>query len=196
MKKGFIFLVVIVSTFFLSCSSDDSSEDDLFLKINVNGTEYNSVGLFGTGFGGEQNCSNNGDLFLQYVGQIENSNLFIECNFIHFENGIDFENLQKNIVTSTRLTDINDLWEANYSEDVCSINNDFSIVFEDKLNDTFLRLKPNATKTHTITDVRLVSEDATAKYYIIEGNFNATFLNGSTDIPIYGNYRIKIEVYK
>jgi hypothetical protein len=198
MKKGFIFLLVLVSTFFLSCSSDDNSsnDDDLFLKINANGTEFNIVGLFSTGFGGEQNCSNNGDLFLQYVGQVENSNLFLECNFVHFENGVDFDNPQKNILTSTRLTDINDLWEPNYSEDVCSKNNDFSIVFEDKINNTFLRLKPNTTKTHAITDVRLVSEDAMAKFYIIEGNFNATFLKGSIDVPINGNYRIKIEVYK
>lgn len=198
MKKGFIFLMVLVSTFFLSCSSDDNSsiDDDLFLKINVNGTEFNSVGLFSTGFGGEQNCSNNGDLFLQYVGQVENSNMFIECNFVHFENDFDFDDPQKNIVTNTRLTDVNDLWEANYDEDVCSINNDFSIVFEDKLNDTFLRLKPNTTKTHTITNVDLASEDATSKFYIIEGNFSAIFLKGTTDVPINGNYRIKIEVYK
>ena len=80
-------MLIITSTFFLGCSSEDNSPiDDLFLKINVNGTEFNSVGLFATGFGGEQNCSNNGDLFLQYVGQVENSNLFIECNFVHFEN--------------------------------------------------------------------------------------------------------------
>lgn len=190
--------MVLVSTFFLSCSSDDNSsiDDDLFLKINVNGTEFNSVGLFSTGFGGEQNCSNNGDLFLQYVGQVENSNMFIECNFVHFENDFDFDDPQKNIVTNTRLTDVNDLWEANYDEDVCSINNDFSIVFEDKLNDTFLRLKPNTTKTHTITNVDLASEDATSKFYIIEGNFSAIFLKGTTDVPINGNYRIKIEVYK
>lgn len=198
MKKGFIFLMVLVSTFFLSCSSDDNSsnDDDLFLKINVNGIEFNSVGLFSTGFGGEQNCSNNGDLFLQYVGQVENSNMFIECNFVHFENDFDFDDPQKNIVTNTRLTDVNDLWEANYNEDVCSINNDFSIVFEDKLNDTFLRLKPNTTKTHTITNVNLASDDATSKFYIIEGNFSAIFLKGTTDVPINGNYRIKIEVYK
>lgn len=198
MKKGFIFLMVLVSTFFLSCSSDDNSsnDDDLFLKINVNGTEFNSVGLFSTGFGGEQNCSNNGVLFLQYVGQVENSNMFIECNFVHFENDFDFDDPQKNIVTNTRLTDVNDLWEANYNEDVCSINNDFSIVFEDKLNDTFLRLKPNTTKTHTITNVNLASDDATSKFYIIEGNFSAIFLKGTTDVPINGNYRIKIEVYK
>lgn len=191
-------MLVLVSTFFLSCSSDDNSsnDDDLFLKINANGTEFNIVGLFSTGFGGEQNCSNNGDLFLQYVGQVENSNMFIECNFVHFENDFDFDDPQKNIVTNTRLTDVNDLWEANYDEDVCSINNDFSIVFEDKLNDTFLRLKPNTTKTHTITNVNLASEDATSKFYIIEGNFSAIFLKGTTDVPINGNYRIKIEVYK
>lgn len=197
MKKVFYLLLIITSTFFLGCSSEDNSPtDDLFLKINVSGTEYNSVGLFATGFGGEQNCSNNGDLFLQYVGQIENSNSFIECNFIHFENGIDFENTQKNIVTNTRLTDINDLWEANFNENVCSKNNDLSIVFEDKVNNTFLRLKPNTNKTHNITNVQFVSEDATSKFYIIEGNFNAMFLKGSIDVPINGNYRIKIEVFK
>ena len=197
MNKVYYFLLIITSTFIIGCSSDDSSnEEDLFLKINVNSTEYNSDGLFSTGFGGEQNCSNNGNLFLQYVGQVENSNLFIDCNFVHFENDIDFGDLQKNIVTNTRLTDINDLWEVNYNEDTCSKNNDFSIVFEDKLNDIFLRLKPNTTKTHTITSVNLASEDATSKFYIIEGNFSATFLKGTIDVPINGNYRIKIEVYK
>lgn len=198
MRKISCFLVSLALYTLIGCSSEsNSSEDeDLFLKINVNNTEFNSVGLFASGFSGEQNCSSNGDLFLQYVGQVENSNLFIECNFIHFENGIDFENPQKNIVTNTRLTDINDIYEFNYGEDACSVNNDFSISFEDKVNDTFLRLKPNTAKTHTITNVRFVSEDASSKFYIIEGNFNATFLSGTSSIPVNGNYRIKVEVYK
>ena len=125
------FLLTLVSIIFSGCSSEENNNDsdNLFLKINVSGTEYNSDGLFGTGFSGEENCLNNGDLFLQYVGQIETSNFFIECDFVHFENGIDFENTQKNNVNITRITDINDLYEMNFSEDVCSRNNDFSLVF-------------------------------------------------------------------
>lgn len=198
MRKILFFLLALPLFTFTGCSSDESSSsgDDLFLEININGTNYNSEGLFSTGFGGEENCDNNGDLFLQYVGDVENSNLYVECNFVHFENGIDFENPAKNIATNTRVTDINDVWEVNYGEDICSKNNDFSIIFEDKVNDTFLRLKPNTTKTHNITNVRFVSEDASAKFYIIEGNFSATFLNGSNDVPVSGRYRIKIEVYK
>ena len=49
---------------------------------------------------------------------------------------------------------------------------------------------------HTITNVVFSSEDATSKFYIIEGTFSATFLKGNTDVPVNGNYRIKIETLK
>ncbi len=197
MKKMF-YLLTLVSIILTGCSSDDNNNnsDNLFLKINVSGQQHESEGLFFTGFSGEENCLNNGDLFLQYVGQIETSNLFIECNFVHFENGVDFENTQKNIVTNTRFTDINDLWEPNYNENVCSKNNDFSLVFEDKVTDQFLRFKPNTPKVHTITNVVFTNETASEKFYIVEGNFNCTLLKNNVDIPINGNYRIKIGVLK
>ncbi len=192
------FLLTLVSIIFSGCSSEENNNDsdNLFLKINVSGTEYNSDGLFGTGFSGEENCLNNGDLFLQYVGQIETSNFFIECDFVHFENGIDFENTQKNNVNITRITDINDLYEMNFSEDVCSRNNDFSLVFEDKVTDQFLRFKPNTSKVHTITNVSYTNETASEKFYIVEGNFNCIFIKNNIDVPISGNYRIKIGVLK
>lgn len=195
MKK--ILIITILAISILGCSSDsNSSNNNLFLNINIGGTNYSSQGMFSTGYGGEENCLNNGNLFLQYVGQVENSSFFIECEFVHFENVIDFDNPQKNIVTNTRLTDINDLWEANYGEDVCSKNNDFSIIYEDKVSNEFLRLKPNSAMNHTITNVAFSSEDATSKFYIIEGTFSATFLKGNIDVPVNGNYRIKIETLK
>ncbi len=195
MKK--ILIITILAISILGCSSDsNSSNNNLFLNINIGGTNYSSEGMFSTGYGGEENCLNNGNLFLQYVGQVENSSFFIECEFVHFENVIDFDNPQKNIVTNTRLTDINDLWEANYGEDVCSKNNDFSIIYEDKVSNEFLRLKPNSAMNHTITNVAFSSEDATSKFYIIEGTFSATFLKGNIDVPVNGNYRIKIETLK
>ena len=200
MKK--LITLLFAATIIFGCSSDsnnsgsNNSNDNLFLNINVNGTNYNSEGIFSTGFSDEENCSNNGALFLQYVGQVENSSFFIDCNFVHFENLVDFSDPQKNTVTNTRMTDINDLWEANFSQDVCSKNNDFSIIYEDKISGIFLRFKPNAPKNHTITNVQFSSEDATSKFYIVEGNFNATFLKGSSDVPMSGNYRIKIEVFK
>lgn len=202
MKRLIIFFIS-VALFLAGCSSNNSdtnSEADLFLKINVNGTEFNKPGLWGTGFGGMKNCLNNGTLFLQYVGQIENSNLFIDCSFVHFENVVDFSNPQKNIVTNTRITDTNSLYylttEGINSASICDKNNDFSIVFEDKVSKKYLDFKPNSTRTHTITKVVQVSDDAEAKQYIIEGNFNATFLNGTSAIPVSGNYRIKIDVLK
>jgi len=201
--KKFILFFTIISVFLAGCSSKETgndSETNLFLKINVNGTEFNEISLWGTGFGGADNCSNNGDLFLQFVGQVENSTTFIECNFVHFENLIDFSNTTKNIITNTRITDTNSLYylttEGIYASSVCNKNNDFSIVFEDKISKKYLDLKPNSNRTHNITKVEQVSEDAEAKQYIIEGTFNATFLNGSTSIPVNGNYRIKIDVFK
>lgn len=195
MKK--IITLAFAVSIIIGCSSDsNSSNDNLFLNITVNGTNYNSEGLFSTGYSGEENCSNNGDLFLQYVGQVENSSFFIECSFVHFENLIDYSNTQKNVVTNTRVTDINDLWEVNFNENTCSKNNDFSIIFEDKASNEFLRLKPNSPKNHTITNVQMSSEDATSKFYTITGTFNAIFLKGNLELPVSGNYRIKIEVYK
>jgi hypothetical protein len=195
MKK--IFIITIFAFTILGCSSDSNSpSNNLFLNITISGTTYSSEGMFSTGYGGEENCLNNGDLFLQYVGDVENSSFFIECDFVHFENLLDFDNPQKNIITNTRLTDINDLWEADYGEDVCSKNNDFSIIYEDKVSNEFLRLKPNSAMNHTITSVVFSSEDTTSKFYIIEGTFSATFLKGNTDVPINGNYRIKIETLK
>ncbi len=195
MKK--ILIITILAFTILGCSSDSNSpNNNLFLNINIGGTNYSSEGMFSTGYGGEENCLNNGNLFLQYVGQVENSSFFIECEFVHFENVIDFDNPQKNIITNARLTDINDLWEANYGEDVCSKNNDFSIIYEDKVSNEFLRLKPNSAMNHTITSAEFSSEDATSKFYIIEGTFSATFLKGNTDVPVNGNYRIKIETLK
>jgi hypothetical protein len=195
MKK--IFIITIFAFTILGCSSDSNSpSNNLFLNITISGTNYSSEGMFSTGYSGEENCLNDGDLFLQYVGDVENSSFFIECEFVHFENLIDFDNPQKNIITNTRLTDINDLWEANYGQDVCSKNNDFSIIYEDKVSNEFLRLKPNSAMNHTITSVVFSSEDTTSKFYIIEGTFSATFLKGNTDVPINGNYRIKIETLK
>jgi hypothetical protein len=195
MKKILIITILAITT--LGCSSDsNSSNNNLFLNINIGGTNYSSEGMFSTGYGGEENCLNNGDLFLQYAGDVENSSFFIECEFVHFENAIDFDNPQKNIISSTRLTDINDLYEANYGEDACSLNNDFSIIYEDKVSNEFLRLIPNSAMNHTITNVVFSSEDATSKFYIIEGTFSATFLKGNTDVPVNGNYRIKIETLK
>lgn len=201
MKKKVFFLLGLLSTIVIGCSSDSNKDsDNLFLKLNVNGTDFNETSLWGTGFSGADNCSNNGALFLQFVGQVENSTTSIECDFVHFENLIDFSNTQKNTITSTRITDTNSLYylttEGIYASSVCDKNNDFSIVFEDKLSNTYLDLKPNTPKNHIITKVEQVSENAEAKQYIIEGNFNATFLKGTTDIPLNGNYRIKIEVLK
>jgi hypothetical protein len=197
--KKIIFLALAISTL-LGCSSDsnnsdsNSSSNNLFLNINIAGTNFNSEYL-NLDFGGEENCLNNGTLVLQKVGTVENSSVFVDCYLVFFENLIDFSDPQKNIVTNTRMTDINDLWEANFSQDVCSKNNDFSIIYEDKISGDLLRFKPNAPKNHTITNVQFNSEDATSKFYIVEGNFNATFLKGSSDVPMSGNYRIKIEVF-
>jgi hypothetical protein len=182
------------------CSSDDSDtsngSNNLFLKINISGTEYNSTGLFATGYGGEENCDSNGDLFLQLVGQVENSEIFVDCSFVHYENTIDFNDDVKNDIQVTRLTDTNDLWELGTGDNACSKTNDFSIVFEDKQTQDYLKLKQNTTATHTITRADLVSEDTQGEQYIIEGNFTATFLNGSTDVPVNGSYRTKIDVLK
>ncbi len=180
----------------LGCSSDSGSSSNLFLNINVAGTNYSSSETSIFGFSDEENCLNNGNLFLLNAGQVENSSIFLDCYLVFFENDNDFSDPVKNVVANSRITDINDVWEINYNEDVCSRNNDFSIIYEDKVSDELLRFKTGAPKTHTITNVQFSSEDSTSKFYIVEGNFNATFLKGATDVPVSGNYRIKVEVFK
>lgn len=200
MKK--LITIAFAVTILLGCSSDSNSSDsnnsnnNLFLNINISGTNYKEDAPNIFGFSEEENCLNNGALYLLNVGQIENSSFFVDCSFIHFENLVDFNNTQKNVITNTRLTDISDIFELNFTEDACSKNNDFSIVYEDKVSNKYLRLKPNSPKNHTITNVKFSSEDATSKFYIVEGTFNATFLKGNIDIPVNGNYKIEVEVLK
>lgn len=197
MKK--YILVTLCLFFLISCSSDDSSSQsssDLFMKINISGVEYNSDGLFATGFSGEENCDTNGDLFLQIVGQIETSEVFVDGHFVHFENAEDFNDGTKNNTNVTRVTDTNDLWELSLGGDACSKANDFSIIYENKLTNEYLSLKNGAAYTHVITRSELVSEDSAGEQYIVEGEFSATFNDNSVDIPVYGNYRTKIDVLK
>lgn len=198
MKKIVSLLILVFALSSCSNSSNNASEN-LFLNINISGTSYTSEGLFSTGFGGAGNCSNNGDLFLQYVGQIETSALFIDVSFAHFENIVDYSNSEKNNILNTRITDTNSIWTFTtdgINSNFCNLNNDLSIVYEDKGSNLYLDLKPNTQNTHNITNVVFVSEDSQSKFYIIEGNFNCTFLKGSIDVPISGNYRIKVEVLK
>lgn len=196
-----IFFCTCLIVIFNSCNSSDEENlsDDLFLKINVSGKNYTSEGLYSTGFGGQENCLDNGELFLQLVGQVENSSLFVEVNFAHFENLIDYSNTQKNNILSTRIVDTNSVYTFTtdgISSDFCNLNNDLSIIYEDKSTDTYLNLKPNTQSTHKITKVDFLSEDSQAKFYIVEGNFNCTFINNNVDVPVSGNYRIQIEVLK
>ena len=101
----------------------------------------------------------------------------------------------KNIITNSRLTDKNDIYSGT-DVNVCNLNNDFSIIYEDKLSNKYLSLKPNTAKKHTITKVTQVSENTTSRILIVEGGFEAIFLSGSTEIPIKGSYRTEIEVLK
>ena len=81
MKKNLFIVSIVLSTMllFIGCSSNDSDNKEsskggeLFLKINVNGTDYNDYEGSVYGFSNGANCNNNGDLFLQSVGQIETS---------------------------------------------------------------------------------------------------------------------------
>ena len=194
MKKIIISLSLAL---LFGCSSDSNSpNDNLFLNVNISGTTYSTdvIGFFGNS--NEENCLNNGDLFILNIGQIENSSIFLDCYLVSYENDIDFSDPTKNLITNSRITDINDLYENMFFEDVCSLNNDFSIIYQDKLTNELLRFKTGAAKNHTITNVQLISEDEARKFYIVEGNFNVTFLKGNTEVPISGNYRTKIDVFK
>lgn len=195
MKKT-ITLLLLSFIFLTGCSSSSSgSDDNLYFNITVDGVQYNEPGLWGTGYSGQDNCAQNGILFSQFVGQVENASIFIDCDFFHYENVVDFENTQKNILANATVTDINSLYgimEGVY----CDSNNELSLNFEDKVNNVYLKFKPNTPKTHTITSLTYVSEDAEAKQYIIEGNFSATFLKGNNDVPVSGNYRVKVDVLK
>ncbi len=196
MKK--IITIVFFTSILFGCSSSDSNSSDgtYFMRININGTEYyNEVFAYIT-HSDITNCSNNGELTLTRINQVETSTLFVETGFAHFSNAIDFDNPQKNIITNTIFKDDNFIWGDFFNPNLCERNNDFSIIIETKPSNQRLYLKPNTTPTHSITNVSLVSEDAAAKIYKVEGNFNAIYLNGNNDLPVSGNYRVQLEVFK
>jgi hypothetical protein len=107
---------------------------------------------------------------------------------------VDFDDAQKNIITNTAFRDTNTLWSGPFSPSSCDTNNDFSIILEKKPSNQQLYLKPNTTAAHTITSRTLVSQNASSKIYKVEGNFSAIYLDGTTEVPVSGNYRTEIEV--
>ena len=203
-KIASLSVLILTTLFFIGCSKDsaDSStkNEKRFLNLNLNGNELNyNSDIFGMSYGGE-NCNDNGELRLELLGQIENSSYFVEGSLAHFENLVDFSDTKKNIVNATRVTDTNSIWiysTDGISNSFCNLNNDLSLVIEDKSKDNgYLKLKPNTTSKHNITKTEFISEDSTSKTYAIEGNFSATYIKDKSDFPVSGNYRTLIEVLK
>jgi hypothetical protein len=204
-KIASLSVLILTTLFFIGCSKDsaDSStkNEERFLNLNLNGTELNyNFDFWGSSFTDQENCVNNGKLVLNFVGQIENSSYFVEGSLAHFENLVDFSDTKKNIATTTRVTDTNSIWiysTDGISNSFCNVNNDLSLVIEEKSKDNgYLKLKPNTTSKHNITKTEFISEDSTSKTYAIEGNFSATYIKDKSDFPVSGNYRTLIEVLK
>lgn len=196
MKKILILAFALALLMGCSDSSSSSSQSTQFMRININGTEYYKV--IGDGYfliEDRPNCANNGPLTSMGVDQIETSNFFVEVDFTHFSNAINFENNQQNTISNSRLRDDNSVWSGPFAN-VCDLNNDLTIIYEKQPSYERLYLKPNTTASHNITNVVFESEDSTSKTYKVEGNFNATFLNGNSELPINGNYRILVDVLK
>lgn len=199
MKK--IITLAFAISILLGCSSSSSggssdSQETYFTRININGTEYYEESLVYLEQTNIPNCSNNGELTLTILNQVETSTFFAEIGFTHFSNVIDFDDSQKNILTNTIFKDDNSLYGGLTNPNICERNNDFSIILEKKPSNQKLNLKPNTIPTHTITNISLISQDAASKIYKVEGNFNAIYLNGTSDMPVFGNYRVEIEVLK
>ena len=198
MKK--IILFVLTFSILYGCSNSSSSTNNsqgtYFMKININGTEYYNEIVSTITQLNRPNCSNNGVLTLTRINQVMTSSFLAETGITHFSNVIDFEDTQKNILTNTIFKDNNSLWSGISNPNICERNNDFSVIIEQKPSNQRLYLKPNTSPTHTITSMSLISENASSKLYKIEGTFNAVYINGTNDFPVFGNYRVKIEIFK
>lgn len=186
------------------CSSDDSNSagtGDSYFKININGTQYvDTDNFYSTGYGEQENCQSNGDIFLQQLGVVESSTMYLEAHLAHFQNVTEFDNSSINTFTGAKLTDRNSFYSGVITgggePDVCNFKYDLSIVYLDETSDEYLKLKSGAPKTHNVTSVTFVSEDASYKIYNVEGNFSGTLIKNGVDVSFTGDYKRRLDVLK
>jgi hypothetical protein len=190
--KTILLLLVITSCFSCSKSSSSSlSSNTGYLKINVDGKDFETttLNIAGTGGGPILSSCNSKDQFKQHHTLIENSTFFVQVGLVHYENQVDFGNPSPGNFDIYTLVDY-------FNNNYCYKNLTFDIEYEDKATNKSYELKTGGA--HKITSITKLSSDNANTTYAIEGTFTGTYklVGGTKTSTLNGSYRTFIRVFK
>ena len=189
-----ILLLLILSNF-VSCtksSSSISSSSSGFLRINVDGKDFEvkTINIAGTGGGAILSSCNGKPQFKQHHTLIENSTFFFQVGLVHAQNTIDFGTPKAGNYSIYTLVEY-------FNNNYCYNNLTFDIEYEDKATNNDYSLLSGGT--HKVTSITQVSSNNSNTTYSIEGTFGGTYklVSGSSKTSIVnGSYKTFIRVLK
>jgi len=188
-------LLLLILANCISCSkssSSNSSPTTGYLKINVDGKDFeeiNTLNIAGTGYGSILPSCNGKDVFKQFSAMIENSTFFFQVGLVHAENAVDFGSPAAGNYNIYTLIDF-------FNSKYCYNNLTFDVEYEDKATNKSYELSSGGT--HKITSISKVSSDNANTTYAIEGTFTGTYklVGGTKTSTVNGSYRTFIRVLK
>jgi hypothetical protein len=191
MKK--IYLLLLVSIIFISCSGNDSNSDSgiNYMSITRDGKTFTENNL-AYGSIGVNNCKDD-NVSMSVTSNarfIENSKFSFTLGFIHFSDKSVFEDMglsggQINIEAS----------ENGFASLDCYNNLDFTIFYHDKINS--VEIDDSASNTNTIESINFIDETSTEAKYGIKGKYKVAYTDGAGyNITINGSYLFYVSTYK
>lgn len=185
MKKSTLSFLIIVSFLsFLSCNNkEDDPLSEEYLEIVVNGIRYDGIVEEWSYFDTET-CDDKRGTRVN-VGEIENSDFYIDLRIVHYTNLDDF--------ISAVEGDYNVRNSLGPNDQLC--NFDAVVRFKDYTQDDYLTsIKDSGT--NTVTEIKKLDENSHFILYAVKGNTNCTFINKSEEeISVVLNYKVLILVY-
>ncbi len=190
MKLNFLVLLFGCSVLLTSCKKEnqvnENGED--FLEITANGKTYKNTLVNGFGFSNISGC-NSKPHALSSISQIDVAALFFGVLLKHYENNVDFQISNKG--TYGVKEDNTFVGPSN------SCNLDIEVSLDDKTKPNQSTILQASSNSHTVTDIKKISETSTNVSYKVIGIFSSSFKNSANDlIVITGKYQTTIQVLK
>lgn len=180
--------VIITVFFFEGCKSSDpdvTTADNDFLKVTIQGSNFQSKASYGSGsgFDNQSLCDNKIGFYANVFDITLNSRFQINTDIFHYRNNNDFKNSAS----------------GNYAVSQGPISRSCNLTFSVSLEDysnNFNKTTQLVSGSNNVTKIIKVSSSTGSTKYQVAGTFIASFKNSANEIiPITGSYQTTVNVY-